>query len=140
MRTFALTMVCATAVLGLGADSAFAIAPFQVEFYKLYLTDHPDKEFVAYAKKEAKCNICHQGKKPGPHHNAYGEHLEELLDAKTDKKDKKKIQEALEKVAKMHSDPNDDKSPTYGELIAKSKLPGGDLEKSKEEPKEEEKK
>lgn len=140
MRTFALTMVCATAVLGLGADSAFAIAPFQVEFYKLYLTDHPDEEFVKYVKKEAKCHICHQGKKPGPHHNAYGVHLVDLLDAKTDKKDKEKIKEALEKVAAMHSDPKDDKSPTYGELIKAGKLPGGDLEKSKEEPKEEEKK
>lgn len=140
MRTFALTMVCATAVLGFSADSAFAIAPFQVEFYKLYLTDHPDEEFVSYVKKEAKCNICHQGKKPGPHHNAYGIHLVELLDAKTDKKDKEKIKAALIEVAAMHSDPDDDKSPTYGELIADGKLPGGDLEKSKEEPKDEEKK
>lgn len=139
MRTFAL-MFCAVALCALGAESASAIAPFQVEFYKLYVNDHSDKEFSAYVKKEAKCNICHQGKKPGPHHNAYGKQLAELLDAKTDKKDKKKIAEALAKVAEMHSDPEDDKSPTFGELIADSKLPGGDLEKSKEEPKDEEKK
>ncbi|WP_428305899.1 hypothetical protein [Lacipirellula sp.] len=139
MRTFAL-IFCAVALSALGAESASAIAPFQVEFYKLYVNDHPDKEFSAYVKKEAKCNICHQGKKPGPHRNAYGKQLAELLDAKTDKKDKEKIQAALAKVAEMHSDPDDDKSPTFGELIADSKLPGGDLEKSQEEPKDEEKK
>ena len=47
------------------------------------------------------------------------------------------IKKALAKVAEMHSDPKDDKSPTYGELIKASKLPGGDLEESKKEPKEE---
>jgi cytochrome c2 len=139
MRTFALTMFCAVALLGLTAKSASAIAPFQAEFIKLYINDHPNEEFAKMVKTKAKCHICHQGKKVGPHHNAYGIHLVDLLDAKEDKKDKEKIKEALAKVAEMHSDPNDDKSPTYGELIAKGELPGGDLEKAKEEPAEEKK-
>ncbi len=60
-----------------------------------------------------------------------------------------KIDAALAKVGKLHSDPKergkeadgkdekDLKSPTFAELIAKGKLPGGDLEKLLEEPKEE---
>jgi hypothetical protein len=137
MRTFAVTMFCAVAVVGLAAKSASAIAPFQAVFIKEYINDHPNEEFAKMVKTKAKCHICHQGKKIGPHHNAYGVHLVELLDAKTDKKDVEKIKAALAKVAEMHSDPEDDKSPTYGELIAEGKLPGGDLEKAKEEPTEE---
>lgn len=137
MRTFALTMFCAVALLGITAETASAIAPFQAVFIKEYINDHPNEEFAKMVKTKAKCHICHQGKKVGPHHNAYGKHLVELLDAKEDKKNTEKIKEALTKVAEMHSDPDDDKSPTYGELIAKGELPGGDLEKAKEEPKEE---
>ena len=37
----------------------------------------------------------------------------------------------------MHSDPKDEKSPTYGDLIKKSQLPGGKLEDSQKEPEEE---
>ncbi len=137
MRTFALTMFCAVALSGFTVNSASAIAPFQAVFIKEYINDHPNEEFAKMVKTKAKCHICHQGKKIGPHHNAYGKHLVELLDAKTDKKDVEKIKAALATVAEMHSDPEDDKSPTYGELIAKGELPGGDLEKAKEEPKEE---
>jgi hypothetical protein len=137
MRTFALTMFCAMGLMGLAAQTASAIAPFQAVFIQEYINDHPDEEFAKMVKTKAKCHICHQGKKVGPHHNAYGIHLVELLDAKEDKKDKEKIKEALAKVAEMHSDPEDESSPTYGELIAKGVLPGGDLEKAKEEPKEE---
>lgn len=137
MRTFALTMFCAVALLGLTAKSASAIAPFQAVFIKEYINDHPNEEFAKMVKTKAKCHVCHQGKKVGPHRNAYGKQLEELLDAKTDKKDVEKIKAALAKVAEMHSDPDDEKSPTFGELIAKGELPGGDLEKAKEEPAEE---
>jgi hypothetical protein len=130
-------MFCAVALLDFAVQSAHATPPFQAEFIKLYVKDHSNEEFAKMVKTKAKCHTCHQGKKVGPHHNAYGKQLAELLDAKTDKKDVEKIKGALEKVAKMHSDPKDDKSPTFGELIAKGELPGGDLEKSKEEPKEE---
>ncbi len=40
------------------------------------------------------------------------------------KKDPVKIKDLLEKAAKEHSDANDDKSPTFGELIKEGKLPG----------------
>jgi hypothetical protein len=58
------------------------------------------------------------------------------LDRKKDIRDAAKIKAALEKVAKMHSDPEDDKSPTYGEMIAASELPGGSLEEVQKEPEE----
>jgi hypothetical protein len=137
MRKFAL--ILSFVVFAVGAEQAFAIAQFQAAFIKEYINSHPDKEFQKYVKTKAKCHICHQGKvtPKNVHHNAYGKHLVELLDPKEDKKDAKKIKEALDKVAKMHSDPKDEKSPTYGDLIKKSQLPGGKLEDSQKEPEEE---
>ena len=38
-------------------------------------------------------------------------------------KDKEKILEALDKVAKEKSNPDDASSPTFGELIKSGKLP-----------------
>lgn len=137
MRKLAL-MLSLMIVAG-GAQQAMAIAQFQAQFIKAYINDHPDKEFQKHVKKEAKCHICHQGKvtPKNVHHNAYGKHLVDLLDAKEDKKDVEKMLNAFEKVAKMHSDPKDEKSPTFGDLIKASKLPGGDLAESQKEPKEE---
>jgi hypothetical protein len=134
MRKFAL--ILSLMILAAGAEQAFAIAQFQAAFIKEYINTHPDKEFQKYVKTKAKCHICHQGKvtPKNVHHNGYGKHLVDLLDAETDKKDAKKIKEALDKVAKMHSDPKDEKSPTYGDLIKKGQLPGGKLEDSQKEP------
>jgi hypothetical protein len=139
MRKFALTFLLAVlAVACVRVQPAAAIAQFQAAFMREYINDHEDKEFAKYVKTKAKCHICHQGKvsPKNVHHNGYGKHLVELLDPKKDNKDQAKIKAALEKVAEMHTDPEDDKSPTYGELIAASKLPGGDLEESKKEPEE----
>jgi len=126
-------------IVGLSCQQVFAVAQFQAAFIKEYINDHPDKDFQKYVKTKAKCHICHQGKVTPKtvHHNAYGKELVKLLDAEKDKKDTKKIKEALDKVAKMHSDPKDEKSPTYGELIKESKLPGGKLEDSQKEVEEE---
>lgn len=115
-----------------------AIPAFQTQFYKKYLTDNENTEYVNLVKKEAKCWLCHQGK-DRKNHNSYGIHLTELL-TKKDIKDIEKIQKALDTVAEMHSDPEDEESKTYGELIAEGKLPGGSVEECKEEPAEEEKK
>lgn len=136
MRKSALITLLALAILAVNAGSAMAIAQFQAVFIKQYINDHPDQEFAKYVKTKAKCNVCHQGKvsPKNVHHNAYGKHLVELLDAEKDKKDVEKIKKALDEVAKMHSDPEDDKSPTYGDLINASKLPGGPLEESQKEP------
>ncbi len=134
MPRFGLSLlVCMTIMLG-WAQMAAAIPFFGKVFVKEYIQDHKDKEYAEFVKKKAKCFVCHQGKKK-KHHNEFGEHLEDLLDKKKHKKDKAKVNEALKKVLAMHSDPKNKKSPTYLELIQKSKLPGGKLEDLKKEPK-----
>lgn len=136
-----LAIVLALTIVAGGARQALAIAQFQAVFIKEYINDHEDKEFAKFVKTKAKCHICHQGKvtPKNVHHNPYGKHLVELLDGKEDKKNVDKVKEALAKVAEMHSDPKDDKSPTFGELIKKGELPGGKLEDSQKEPEAEKK-
>lgn len=128
------------ATLGVGAPRAQATAQFQAVFLKEYINDHEDKDFAKMVKTKARCHSCHRGKKVGPYHNAFGKHLISLLDPKKDAKDVDKIKAALAKVVKMHSDPKDEKSPTYAELIEQGKLPGGDLEEAKKDLTDEEKK
>ena len=114
-------------VLGPGAPAAKAIKPFQAEFIAKYLqedTDNPEKKAYIELVRGAKCNICHQGKKKEVR-NPYGVKLADLLDKKADKDNKEKIQAALTKVGAMKSDPKNEKSKTFGELIASGKLPGG---------------
>jgi hypothetical protein len=127
-----LSIALATAI---GSREALGVLQFQKVFMEEYIAKHKDKKFAEYVTKKVKCHICHQGKLR-KHHNPYGEHLVELLDRKKDIRDVPKIKAALEKVAKMHSDPDDDKSPTYGAMIAASQLPGGPLEEVQKEPEE----
>jgi cytochrome c2 len=124
--------VFAAVVLLAGASSVRAEKVFRDEFIAKYVKDTSseakDKAF-AEACEKAKCNICHAGvskKKRNP----YGEALAKLLDRKTDKEDKTKIQAALDKVAQQKSDPKNDKSPTFGELLKAGKLPGGEPKES----------
>jgi hypothetical protein len=126
--------------MGIGTPQALATAQFQAVFLKEYVNDHKDKDFAKMVKTKARCHSCHRGKKVGPYHNAFGKHLIALLDPEKDKKDVDKIKAALEKVVNMHSDPKDEKSPTYGELLEQGKLPGGDLEAAKKDLTDEEKK
>ncbi len=131
------------------ARPAAAIKSFQVEFEKLYVGEESDTElgklFAEKKMKKVRCLVCHQGKKKKVR-NAYGIQLSDLLDKKKDKKDKEKIIEALKIVAEMKSNPEDSESPTFGEIIAEGKLPGGTLEdlkknpESSEEPKDSEEK
>jgi hypothetical protein len=114
------------------ARPAHAILQFQKEFVNLYVGDDKDSDFGKLVK-QAGCFVCHQGKLR-KNHNPYGEHLDELLDKKTDMKNPEKIVDALKKVEVMHSVAGDDKSPTYGDLIKQGKLPGGSLEDVKKEP------
>ena len=142
MRKLTLMLILAlSACATVGARRSMAIAQFQAVFLKQYINDHEDKEFAKFVKTKVRCHICHKGKvtPKNVHHNVYGKPLVELLDPHEDKKDVDKIKAAIEKVGKMHSDPKDDKSPTFAELIAKGELPGGDLEEAKKEPTEEEK-
>lgn len=109
-----------------------------LQFYKVweseYLTDHPDKDYVALVKKPAnRCMVCHQGKSR-KHRNEYGAQLDVLLDAKKDSKDKDKILAAIKQVGDMHFDAKDDTSDTFAARIAASKFPGGELEDLKKEP------
>ena len=128
-------------VLGVGfiamSNHAMAIPQFQKAFLEMYINDCEDQDFKKMVKKEAKCLVCHQGMKSKKHHNVYGVHLTELL-TKEDKDDTDKIKKAIEEVGAMHSDPEDEESPTYAELIANSKLPGGELAELEKEPEGEE--
>ena len=134
MQRIVLYVLAGVFVFGVLPRKAAAVVAFKREFQKLYITDETDEEFANLVKSnKTGCLVCHQGKNR-KHHNPYGEHLEKLLDKKKDIKDKEKIIAALKKVEAMHSDPNDDKSPTYGELIAANKFPGGTLEELEKEP------
>ena len=134
MRTLFVASIVAALVVACCTTPAAAIPKFQKVFIAEYIDDHEDAEFAEFMKKKAKCHICHQGKKK-KHHNAYGEHLEDLLDKKADKDDDDKIIAALQQVADLPFDPEDENSETYGERIAASKLPAADdLEDLKAEP------
>lgn len=109
-------------------ERAFGIEAFKKEFEAKYVnkaaTSGPEKEF-ADAVAKVKCNSCHVGTMKKMR-NEYGKALDELLDKKTDAKNVAKIQEALDKVAGMKSNPKDPNSPTFGELIKQGKLPAGE--------------
>ncbi|MEN1681128.1 MAG: hypothetical protein AAGJ46_16195 [Planctomycetota bacterium] len=125
------TVLAAMLLASVCAGPAFAYVDFQKVFVAKYVTDESSKDFTKLVKKTAKCYLCHQGKNK-KNDNVYGEHLDELLD-KGDRKDKEKVMAALDEVAKIHSVPGDEASPTYGDLIADEKLPV-DLETAKKEP------
>jgi cytochrome c553 len=132
MKKVLLTVLAGIFVLGVSLDAAQAIAPFKKEFDEKYVkkesADPKDQEFAAAVKK-ANCLVCHaknaEGKEDKKIRNAYGKALDILLDKKTDAKDVAKIQGALDTVAKEKSNPDDPNSPTFGDLIASGKLPGG---------------
>lgn len=111
---------------------ALAWKQVQDEWQRLYLTDHPDETFVTLCKKKAKCHVCHQGKSK-KHNNPYGELFSGKI-TKEDRKDTEKISRVIQEIGRLRSTPNDEKSPTFEQLIAKSKLPGGDLKSVKREP------
>ncbi|MEQ8210496.1 MAG: hypothetical protein RH917_11760 [Lacipirellulaceae bacterium] len=132
----------ATLVLFATLESAQALPGFQKLYIKKYASDEKQAEYKELLEKKAKCFTCHQGKKK-KNRNDYGVQLARILDKKEHKKYKdekvaKQIMQAFDVVGKMKSNPKDEKSPTYAELIAKGKLPNGKLEDSQKEPTEEE--
>jgi len=134
MRNFGL-LVAMTVAFG-AAQPAFAVLQFYRTFDEVYLKTSDNEEFVKAARvAKMRCLICHQGKNR-KNHNPYGVHLVELLDRTKDAKVDgiPRVKEALAKVGAMHSDPNDDKSPTYDELLKAGKFPGGDYEAASKEP------
>jgi len=104
------------------ADKAF-FDEFVAKYVKPDSTDPKDQAFKATVEK-VRCNVCHVGRVK-KNRNAYGQALDKLLDRQADKDNKAKIQAALDTVAKQHSNPDDQKSPTFGELIQQGKLPAG---------------
>ena len=129
--------LAAGTMLWVSTPPAEAIKPFKDQFEAKYVKKEPkeakEKAF-AEAVAKVKCLVCHEGKRKKDR-NVYGRQLAKLLDRKADMDNVKKIREALDKVAKMKVDPKDKKSPTFGDLIAEGKLPGGEPkpEKKKEE-------
>ena len=119
-----LALVALTIAFGASAREAFAIKQFADEFKEVYVKEGTP---LAAEVEEAKCNVCHKGKSKKDR-NAYGEALAKLLDKKEDKDNKDKIRQALEAVAKESSDPSKPDAPTFGDLIAAGKLPGGPVE------------
>ena len=122
----ALAVVCGAA----WTSTAKAIPTFKKQFEAKYVKKEggsAEEQALAGAVKKIKCNVCHVGKKKKDR-NAYGQALSELLDKKEDKKNLEKIDAALDTVAEQNSDPNDENSPTFGELIAQGKLPAGEEE------------
>lgn len=120
-RLAAFGLVIATAA---SAREAYAIKQFADQFKEVYVKDGTP---LAAEVETAKCNVCHKGKSKKDR-NAYGEALAKLLDKKEDKDNKDKIRQALETVAKESSDPSQADAPTFGDLIAAGKLPGGPVE------------
>lgn len=118
------------------ASIARAIPPFFKEFQAKYIkadaTDEKEKAFATLVTQTAKCNVCHVGTDKKMR-NAYGQKLSELLkkdnfkaERLKDEADKCKAEmnAAFDAVAAMKS--GDDASPTFAQLIAEGKLPGGD--------------
>jgi hypothetical protein len=136
MRKLCLTLVVfLLATCGLARPAA-AILQYQKEFVKLYVGEDadPESDLVKIKRdKKKRCLVCHQGKKKKIC-NTYGELFRPLLDRKKDKKNVEKIVAALKKVEQMRSDPKDENSPTYAEILAEGKLPGGTLEELMKEP------
>ncbi|MBI3839870.1 MAG: hypothetical protein HY288_18255 [Planctomycetia bacterium] len=137
-RALLLTLCIAAAAVHTKVPSAQAIPPFSKEWVAKYTkpdsADEKDKAFAELITKTVKCQVCHVGTTDKKMRNAYGKQLSmlikkdnfkaERLQAEPDKC-KAEIIAALDAVAAMKS--GDDKSPTFGELIAQHKLPGGDL-------------
>ncbi|MGA2063968.1 MAG: hypothetical protein ABSG86_03315 [Thermoguttaceae bacterium] len=103
-----------------GADKAFREG-FRAKYVKADSDDPKDGAFRE-AFLDAGCNLCHVGDER-TNRNAYGQALAKFLKRATDVKNKQKIQDALDKVAGMKSNPDDPNSPTFGELIRRGKLP-----------------
>ncbi|MEQ8848319.1 hypothetical protein [Botrimarina sp.] len=124
------SLLALAAVAGVAA-TADAFPQFQKQFLIVYAGEDSNPDF-AVVVKDAKCFVCHQGKKK-TNRNPYGEALHEYI-GKKDRKDDAKIQDALAKVAEQSSNPDDPAAPKFGDLIAEGKLPGGDLEQAQQEP------
>lgn len=128
MSKVVLRSVCplagALSLLWLMGSLAVAMKPFHDEFVAKYVkpdsTEKKEKAF-AEAAQAAKCNICHQGKTKTVR-NIYGRALGRFL-SEDDAESKEKVRAALDKAAQVKINPDDPRSPTFGDLIKAGKLP-----------------
>ncbi|MGO9112574.1 MAG: hypothetical protein ACLP9L_25365 [Thermoguttaceae bacterium] len=117
--------IAALGLIAFTASPAVAVKEFKDAFAAKYIkSDSAEANDVALAKAfdQAGCTVCHA---PGDNkkiRNDYGKQLAKKV-SKKDKKDKAKIQTALDAIAKLKSKPSDPDSPTFGEKIASGKLP-----------------
>jgi len=116
-----------------GARTANSRAQYAKEFAEHYHakadSDKADEKTLGEAVAKAKCQVCHAEGDDRKNRNAYGKELAKLLrpeGSRGNERDVKKIDDAFDKVSEMHIDPNDSKSPTYGELIKHGKLPASE--------------
>jgi Leucine Rich Repeat (LRR) protein len=133
-----LALFAAAMVVTGRAPTAQALPPFFKEFQAKYVkadsADEKDKAFANTVTQTAKCNVCHVAGQDKKARNAYGKQLAMLLKKDNFKAERLKaeaekctaeIVAALDAVAAMKS--AEGESPTFGELIAQGKLPGGDV-------------
>jgi hypothetical protein len=103
---------------------AYAVKEFYAQLEAKYVNrDSRDENDVAVANafQEARCTICHPA--DDKHKlSRYAAQLSMRVGAH-DKKNKKRIQDALEEVGALRSDHRDPKSPTYHELFRQGKFP-----------------
>jgi hypothetical protein len=136
MRFRILLVMTALLISVMVARPAAAILPFYNAFKKDYLDKLEDKKFAEEVNKASnRCFVCHQGKNR-KNRNAMGLELSKLLNAKKDAKDAEKISASIKKVMEMHTNPKDEKSPTYFDRLKESKWPAGELEELKKDPKD----
>ncbi len=123
------------ALLHFDAGTANSRQQYLKEFGTYYLkadSTNADDKMLFDAVNGAKCNVCHINGKSKSTRNAYGTELAKLLRPKEvppdfkGETDHKKIDEAFEKIAEMHIDASDPKSPTFGDLIKHGKLPASE--------------
>ena len=121
----AVLFLAALGLTGLAATPALAVKEFKDAFQAKYIkADSTEANDVALASAfdQASCTVCHAAGDNKKIRNDYGKQLAKLV-TKADKKNKAKIQAALDAVAKLKSNPSDPTSPTFGEKIANGKLP-----------------
>lgn len=136
MRNFSLMLLVGgfafATLFHFDAEIANSRQQYAKEFRVHYLTadsTNADQKSLDDAVKGASCNVCHVNGKSKSTRNAYGMELAKLLRPKEaspefrGETDHQKIDEAFDKIAGMHVDANDPKSPTYGDLIKHGKLP-----------------
>jgi hypothetical protein len=115
------------------APEASATRPFRDVFIDQYLADHPDRDYVDFVRRQARCYTCHQGKKDRRNCNAYGTELAKYLDAEADRENAAKVLAVLHEAENAPVDPSQPDGPTFGDRIKASLLPAGDLEDAKRE-------